>query len=290
MSLLKDCLHADSRKASSTVIAAHIEHFESRAFEDVGWGCGWRNIQMLSSHLLDYEWARHALFGGVGFVPDIPSLQQWLELAWSLGFDEPGAEFYNHKIYGSKEWIGTTECATLFRSFGLQARIVDFTGRSKRDGQTTIDRWLHHHGRRIFSGNNTGIESNRSNDLSFGDQIHDDGEAHQSPESGRQIHHNVQCDVCNTFPIRGIRYKSKKKMNYDLCASCMADRDSSEDLSDYERINGCSQVKEVAVDEDANHESLVKWVWHYFINGIKGDSCKAQMDRYQGHVATSQCT
>ena len=105
---------------------------------------------MLSSHLLMYKWGRNALFGGVGFVPDIPSLQKWLEYSWSLGFDEPGAEFYHHKIYGSKEWIGTTECATLFRSFGLRARIIDFSGKSNRAGQTLIDRWLHNNNNNNF--------------------------------------------------------------------------------------------------------------------------------------------
>ncbi len=31
------------------------------------------------------------LFGGVDFVPDIPSLQAWLECAWRQGFDPDGA-------------------------------------------------------------------------------------------------------------------------------------------------------------------------------------------------------
>ncbi|WJX67912.1 hypothetical protein P8452_52338 [Trifolium repens] len=70
--------------------------------------------------------AKDVLFGGSGFVPDIPSLQRWLEIAWERGFDEPGSNQFNHTIYGSKRWIGATECAALLRSFGLRARIMDF--------------------------------------------------------------------------------------------------------------------------------------------------------------------
>ncbi|KAF8042983.1 hypothetical protein BT93_A1347 [Corymbia citriodora subsp. variegata] len=92
---------------------------------------GWRNIHMLSSHLLvERQEAKEGLFGGSGFVPDIVSLQRWLEIAWKRGFDEVGSEHFNHKIYGFSSWIGTTECAALFRSFGLRTRIVDFDSQS----------------------------------------------------------------------------------------------------------------------------------------------------------------
>ncbi|KAK1273759.1 hypothetical protein QJS04_geneDACA013199 [Acorus gramineus] len=126
MDLLKRCLDLESGSGQS-IISGHVDHFQSIESEDSGWGCGWRNIQMLSSHLLaQRQEARQVMFGGSGFVPDIPSLQRWLEIAWEMGFDIFGSDTFNRKICGSTEWIGTTECATLFRSFGLRARIVDF--------------------------------------------------------------------------------------------------------------------------------------------------------------------
>ncbi|CAH8353207.1 unnamed protein product [Eruca vesicaria subsp. sativa] len=70
-------------------------------------------------------------FGGSNFVPDIPSLQRWLDLAWKNGFDVSGAHFDN-KVYGCKKWIGTSECAALLRSFGLRARVVDFAPKDSR--------------------------------------------------------------------------------------------------------------------------------------------------------------
>ncbi|XAR52109.1 hypothetical protein NMG60_11020013 [Bertholletia excelsa] len=130
--LLRKCLELDSENSVS-VLSGYVDHFQSIDSEDAGWGCGWRNIQMLSSHLLMHRQdAREVLFGGSGFVPDIASLQRWLEIAWERGFDILGSSHFDHQIYGKKSWVGTTECAALFRSFGLRARIVDFDSKDNK--------------------------------------------------------------------------------------------------------------------------------------------------------------
>ncbi|CAL5408059.1 unnamed protein product [Camellia sinensis] len=130
MALLRKCLELDSANSTS-ILSGYVDHFQSIESEDIGWGCGWRNIQMLSSHLLmQRQDVREVLFGGSGYVPDIASLQRWLEISWERGFDMLGSSHFNHKIYGKKNWIGTTECAALFRSFGLRARIVDFDSKN----------------------------------------------------------------------------------------------------------------------------------------------------------------
>lgn len=126
MTLLRNCLESEQGNSTS-ILSGSVIHFHSIESEDVGWGCGWRNIQILSSHLLmQRPEARQVLFCGAGFVPNIPSLQRWLEIAWERDFDTAGSQHFNHKIYGLTSWIGATECAALFRSFGLRARIVDF--------------------------------------------------------------------------------------------------------------------------------------------------------------------
>ena len=56
MTLLQDCLEADCLEVYPTVaLSGYVEHFESRHKEDLGWGCGWRNIQMLCSHMLSQD-------------------------------------------------------------------------------------------------------------------------------------------------------------------------------------------------------------------------------------------
>ncbi|KAK4436159.1 Zinc finger-containing ubiquitin peptidase 1 [Sesamum alatum] len=129
MIMLRKRLELESENTIS-ILSGHVDHFQSTESWDAGWGCGWRNIQMLSSHLIaQRQEAREVLYGGSGFVPNIGSLQRWLELAWEEGFDTPGSDDFDQKIYGKRDWIGTTECAALFRSFGLRARIVDFSSR-----------------------------------------------------------------------------------------------------------------------------------------------------------------
>lgn len=46
--------------------------------------------------------ARQALFGGCGFVPDIPALQAWLECAWAAGFDRQGSEQLGGRVQATK--------------------------------------------------------------------------------------------------------------------------------------------------------------------------------------------
>lgn len=142
MIMLRRCLELES-DSSKTVLCGYIDHFQSTVPHDVGWGCGWRNIQMLSSHLIrQRQEARQSLYGGSGFVPNIESLQRWLELAWAKGFDTVGSDDFDQKVYGTRNWIGTTECAALLRSFGLRARIVDFSSRKTTRAYGPMDMFL----------------------------------------------------------------------------------------------------------------------------------------------------
>jgi RNA polymerase subunit RPABC4/transcription elongation factor Spt4 len=50
-----------------------------------GWACGYRNIQMLCSSLLGEPAFKAALFGGCGFIPEIPFIQAWIQRAWRRG-------------------------------------------------------------------------------------------------------------------------------------------------------------------------------------------------------------
>ena len=84
-------------------------------------------MQMLCAHVLSLRDARsRALFRGGGALPDVRSLQAWVEAAWAAGFDPEGAAQLGGALQGGRAWVGATECAALLRSFGLRARVVDF--------------------------------------------------------------------------------------------------------------------------------------------------------------------
>jgi hypothetical protein len=101
---------------------------------DKGWSCGYRNAQMMLSHLLARGDRAHGrlvyrerLNSGTGVIPSLRGLQALIEDAWGKGFDAVGAGQLQHKVLGTRKWIGATEVATLFRAQGVRAQIVDFS-------------------------------------------------------------------------------------------------------------------------------------------------------------------
>lgn len=82
-----------------------------------------------TNHISGFQEMAEALFHGCGYVPDLLSLQAWLECAWKGGFDTAGGDMLGNAAQNSDQWIGTTECAALLRFFGLKAQIIDFTGK-----------------------------------------------------------------------------------------------------------------------------------------------------------------
>lgn len=273
MTLLRKHLE-EERGLTCSAISGHIDHFQSMSSEDLGWGCGWRNIQMLSSHLLTQtHGAKEMLFGGSGFVPDIPSLQKWLEIAWTRGFDVMGADSLDFEIYGCKKWIGTTECAALLRSFGLRAHIVDFGCEAVKnricsgDGQSQVVR-----GR----GRGRGAP-----------------DIETSGPLDKFLHFEVQCDGCEAFPIRGFIFKSPQRENFHLCSDCV-DTGKYSYLEFVKFDTAYSSTisrsgKDFNAGKSNNHQVLVDWVWNYFV-GEKNAHSKASLEQFQERVITSQRT
>ncbi|KAG4966295.1 hypothetical protein JHK85_041270 [Glycine max] len=64
MALLSTCLESDSENSRS-ILSGYVDHFQRIPFEEVGWGCVWRNIQILSSHLLAQRAEPREAIGGL---------------------------------------------------------------------------------------------------------------------------------------------------------------------------------------------------------------------------------
>ncbi|XP_065649041.1 zinc finger-containing ubiquitin peptidase 1 isoform X5 [Hydra vulgaris] len=104
-------------------LCCNVTHF-GISIADRGWGCGYRNIQMLISSLFEND--QYKLKEIIPDIPSIPKIQALIEKAWSEGYDPTGKEQLDGKLQGTRKWIGTTEVCALLRSLKLKAQIVDF--------------------------------------------------------------------------------------------------------------------------------------------------------------------
>jgi len=107
-------------------LCSPVPHFTQKRV-GAKWSCGFRNIQMVCQSLMKRPEYRKVLFNGTtnGKVPSIHALQGWIYRAWHLGHDPLGAVFLS-QIPEDDRWIGGCECASLLRSFGVRAKVVDF--------------------------------------------------------------------------------------------------------------------------------------------------------------------
>ncbi|XP_067874594.1 zinc finger-containing ubiquitin peptidase 1 isoform X2 [Heterodontus francisci] len=121
-------------------LCAETDHYHA-SVGDKGWGCGYRNFQMLLSSLMKMEEYKRDLQDVV--IPCIPKLQAMIEEAWKDGFDPQGAAQFKNKLRGTRAWIGATEVYSLLTFLRIKCQIVDFhhpTGPS--DTHPRLFEWL----------------------------------------------------------------------------------------------------------------------------------------------------
>ncbi|KAG9493393.1 hypothetical protein GDO78_001352 [Eleutherodactylus coqui] len=105
-------------------LCSPLNHFSSSA-GDTGWGCGFRNFQMLFSSILLSD-AYKDFLQDYRYIPCIPKIQELIEDAWKEGFDPHGASHFNGKLQGTRAWIGACEIFCLLTSLRLKCQVLDF--------------------------------------------------------------------------------------------------------------------------------------------------------------------
>ncbi|XP_075780150.1 zinc finger-containing ubiquitin peptidase 1 isoform X2 [Pelodiscus sinensis] len=105
-------------------LSTGVDHFHS-SLGDRGWGCGYRNFQMLLSSLLKNDMYNDCL-KDITLIPCIPKIQSMIEDAWKEGFDPQGASHFSNRLHGTKAWIGACEIYSLLTSLRLKCQIIDF--------------------------------------------------------------------------------------------------------------------------------------------------------------------
>uniref|UniRef100_A0A671RM34 Zinc finger-containing ubiquitin peptidase 1 n=1 Tax=Sinocyclocheilus anshuiensis TaxID=1608454 RepID=A0A671RM34_9TELE len=118
----------DGRSKTSGLMGALYRYYQrdtdhySSSEGDKGWGCGYRNFQMLLSSLHRMEQYKLLPVS----VPSIPRVQALIEEAWGQGADPQGASHFNHRLQGTRAWIGATEIYAVLTSLSVKAQIMDF--------------------------------------------------------------------------------------------------------------------------------------------------------------------
>lgn len=138
-----------SSNVMNTWMCSTVDHYAS-TYGDKGWGCGYRNCQMLFSclvkntgynELLYKAWSSVAGASGSSSngpsrssLPSISKLQRMIEFGWSIGFDALGAEQLGGKLLNTRKWIGPTEVVTLLSSLRIKSQMIDFHRPTGADG------------------------------------------------------------------------------------------------------------------------------------------------------------
>lgn len=133
--------HAATR--SAVLCTPTVSHVRGK-WGDFGWGCGYRNAQIVFSALRHVDQYQSVGISGsttpssddegasngkrklldqdiqVAQLPTIQELQEIAEKAWKRGFDPDGLKHFKGKLIGSKRWIGTSEVYTMFTWLGIR--------------------------------------------------------------------------------------------------------------------------------------------------------------------------
>ncbi|KAK7076316.1 hypothetical protein SK128_018406 [Halocaridina rubra] len=130
-----------SNNVQVTHLCTTVDHYGS-TYGDRGWGCGYRNIQMLLSSLQHHTGYYARLFSGPNMMPSISQLQRLIEQAWRNGFDLQGCEQLGGKLSNTRKWIGATEVVTLLSFFKIRCQLIDCHRPTGADGtHPELFRW-----------------------------------------------------------------------------------------------------------------------------------------------------
>ncbi|XP_073961689.1 zinc finger-containing ubiquitin peptidase 1-like [Choristoneura fumiferana] len=129
-------LNAQNPSIVKTYLCSAGDHYAS-TYGDRGWGCGYRNMQMVLSSLVKHP-QYSALLSCVTeqeeCAPSIPRLQLLVERAWQMGFDTQGSEQLGCKLHNTRKWIGACEVVTVLSSLRIRCQLIDFHKPTSADG------------------------------------------------------------------------------------------------------------------------------------------------------------
>ena len=123
--VLAQLCEQDSTVSRAYLCHPEVTHVVKMARE--GGFCGYRNIQMLISHIRDARSQGYESFSER--IPSIIDLQDLIEMAWDRGFNQQG-RIETGGIRGTRKYIGTPEVSYAF-CWGLLLTILGSSAPAK---------------------------------------------------------------------------------------------------------------------------------------------------------------
>lgn len=125
---LKQLLDLSSRTEYAYLCHPDVQHVAKLNRE--GAFCGYRNIQVLSSHIIGTRATGWEQLGDD--IPGIFQIQDMIETAWDRGYNARG-RVETGGIRGTRKYIGTPEAQAFFASMGFPCSVQAFKASSEDD-------------------------------------------------------------------------------------------------------------------------------------------------------------
>lgn len=133
ISVLQQLLEQSPSTLCAYICSPCVQHVSKLRRE--GSFCGYRNIQMLISHIISAETTGAELFGES--FPTISHIQDLIEHAWDSGFNAQG-RVETGGIKGTRKYIGTPEVQALFSSLGIPCPVQAFKDKDRLQARTIL--------------------------------------------------------------------------------------------------------------------------------------------------------
>ncbi|XP_052809792.1 zinc finger-containing ubiquitin peptidase 1-like [Mya arenaria] len=130
---LQEYYRTPTHGVSKAYLCTSVDHYAG-SFGDKGYGCGYRNFQMLLSSLITDSTYCRVLFNDRPLMPSITKIQQLIEAAWEKGYDKQGREQLAGRVLNTEKWIGATEIVATLSSLKVRCRLLDFHNPSGTGG------------------------------------------------------------------------------------------------------------------------------------------------------------
>ncbi|KAI9282328.1 peptidase family C78-domain-containing protein [Sporodiniella umbellata] len=205
---------------------------------DLGWGCGYRNCQMLMSFLEKEKQDGDYLLKQ---VLDIASLQLLLEKAWKEGFDPLGAKQLKHHVFKTRKWIGTTEVYTLLAYLGIRSTIIDFHQPGPERLHKDMLDWI-----QSYFTSNVRTEKNKKVYATQRPPLYLQHQGHSRTIVGIELLKTGRRNLILFDPGRRTLRSFKKRVNYTEETDT-----SSEEEEEEQTPSSCSEEEEIDIMGDA---------------------------------------